>query len=213
MIFEQVRTGGDRNFGYFLADRKGGFAAVVDPSGRPDMFFELAEKHKTNLKYVIITHDHSDHTGGASELARQSSALLVLHRSTGDRADLPVEDGDELEMGDLTLKVIHTPGHTRDSICILAGDVLITGDTLFVGKVGGTDLDKQARDEYNSLQQKLMKLPDKTKVYPGHDYGTAPSSTIGEEKKNNPFILRKSFEDFVNLKANWPEYKRQHGIK
>lgn len=213
MIFEQVKTGGDRNFGYFLADRKGGFAAVIDPSGRPDLFFELAGKHKANLKYVIITHDHYDHTGGASELARQSSALLVLHRSAGDRADLPVEDGEELELGEVTLKVIHTPGHTRDSICILAEDILITGDTLFVGKVGGTDLDKQARDEYDSLHNKLMKLPEETKVYPGHDYGTAPSSTIGDEKKNNPFIKQKSFEDFVDLKANWPEYKRKHGIK
>jgi glyoxylase-like metal-dependent hydrolase (beta-lactamase superfamily II) len=213
MIFEQVRTGGDRNFGYFIADRKGGFAAVADPSGRPDLFFELIEKHEVNLKFVIITHDHYDHTGGATELARQSSALLVLHRFAGDRADLPVEDGDELELGELTLKVIHTPGHTRDSICILAEDVLITGDTLFVGKVGGTDLGKQARDEYDSLHNKLMKLPDNTRVYPGHDYGTAPSSTIGEEKKNNPFILRKSFEEFVDLKANWPEYKRKHGIK
>jgi len=213
MIFQQVSTGGDRNFGYFLADREGGFAAVVDPSGRPDLFFELVEKHKANLKYVIITHDHYDHTGGASELARQSSALLVLHRSAGDRADLPVEDGDELELGGLTLRVIHTPGHTRDSICVLAEDVLVTGDTLFVGKVGGTDLDKQARDEYHSLHEKLMKLPEATRVFPGHDYGVAPSSTIGEEKKSNPFILQKSFDDFVHLKATWPEYKRKHGIK
>ena len=213
MIFEQVLTGGDRNFGYFLADREGGMAAVVDPSGRPDLFFVLADKYRTNLKYVILTHDHYDHTGGSSELARQSSALLVLHRSAGDRADLPVEDGDELELGEVTLKVIHTPGHTRDSICILAEDILITGDTLFVGKVGGTDLGKQAQDEFTSLHEKLMVLPDETKVYPGHDYGTSPSSTIGEEKRSNPFILRKTFEDFVDLKANWPEYKRKHGIK
>ena len=119
MIFEQVRAGGDRNFGYFIADSEGGFAAVVDPSGSPEMFFELIEKHGVSLKYVIITHDHSDHIGGADELARQSSAMLVLHRSAGDRADLPVDDGDELDLGAVSLKVIHTPGHTRDSICIL----------------------------------------------------------------------------------------------
>ncbi len=212
MIFEQVRTGGDRNFGYFLADIEGGFAAVVDPSGSPDMFFELIEKHRVSLKYVIITHDHPDHTGGADELARQSSALLLLHRSVGDKADLPVDDGEELSLGSLSLKVIHTPGHTRDSICILVEDILLTGDTLFVGKVGGTDLDKQARSEYDSLHKKLMSLPDSTRVYPGHDYGVAPISTIGEEKRSNPFILQKSFEDFVNLKANWAQYKREHGI-
>lgn len=213
MLFEQVRTGGDRNFGYFIADGEGGFAAVVDPSGAPELFFKLIEKHRVNLKYVIITHDHYDHTGGASELARQSSALLVLHRSAGDRTDLPVEDGEELELGSLTLKIIHTPGHTRDSICVLVEDVLITGDTLFVGKVGGTDLERQARDEYESLHKKLMVLPEDTKVYPGHDYGVSPSSTVGEEKKNNPFIQQKNLEDFVDLKANWAEYKRKHGIK
>jgi hydroxyacylglutathione hydrolase len=212
MIFEQINAGGDRNFGYFIAESEGGFAAVVDPSGRPDLFFELIEKHGVSLKYVIITHDHSDHTGGAEELARQSSAKLVLHRSAGDRADLPVEDGDELNLGGLSLKVIHTPGHTRDSICILTGDILLTGDTLFVGKVGGTDLGSQARSEYDSLHKKLMSLPDATRVYPGHDYGVAPSSTIGQEKRSNPFIVQKSFEDFVDLKTNWAEYKRKHAI-
>lgn len=213
MIFEQVRTGGDRNFGYFIADHKGGFSAVIDPSGSPDMFFKLIDKYETSLKYVIITHDHYDHTGGARELARQSSALLVMHRSTGDSVDLPVDDGDELEMGEMRLKIIHTPGHTKDSICVLSEDNLITGDTLFVGKVGGTDLDKQARDEYDSLHNKLMKLPGKTKVWPGHDYGTSPSSTIADEKKSNPFLTQKSFEEFVDLKANWAEYKAKHGIK
>ena len=147
------------------------------------------------------------------ESSAQFLALLVLHRSAGDRADLPVGDGDVLEMGGLSLKVIHTPGHTRDSICILVEDILLTGDTLFVGKVGGTDLGKQAQEEYDSLHNKLLTLPAGTKVYPGHDYGVAPSSTIGEEKNSNPFILQKSFEEFVDLKANWAEYKRTHGIK
>jgi glyoxylase-like metal-dependent hydrolase (beta-lactamase superfamily II) len=213
MIFQQVRTGGDRNFGYFVADRDGGVAAVVDPSGRPDIFLELVDRHDVTLKYVIITHDHFDHTGGADELARRTGTLLVLHRSTGDRADLPVEDGEELELGELTLKIIHTPGHSRDSICVLVEDILMTGDTLFVGKVGGTDLGEGARAEYDSLHGKLMNLPDETQIYPGHDYGTAPSSTVGEERRTNPFLQQKSFEDFVNLKANWAEYKRKHGIK
>lgn len=213
MIFEQVRTGGDRNFGYFLADRSGGYSAAVDPSGRPDLFLELNARHKCELKYVICTHDHYDHTGGASELAGRSPALLVMHKTTGDRADLQVEDGEELALGALTLKIIHTPGHTEDSICVLCNDILLTGDTLFVGKVGGTDLGRGARAEYEGLHNKLMKLPDETKVYPGHDYGVAPNSTIGQEKDTNPFLLRKSFEEFVDLKANWAEYKRKHGIK
>ncbi|MFH1068174.1 MAG: MBL fold metallo-hydrolase, partial [Candidatus Glassbacteria bacterium] len=177
------------------------------------LFFELNDRYRTELKYVICTHDHFDHTGGAQELARQSSALVVMHKITGDRADLPVDDDEELVMGSVILKVIYTPGHTADSICILCRDILLTGDTLFVGKVGGTDLGEGARAEYDSLHRKLMKLADETKVYPGHDYGVAANSTIGREKKTNPFILQKSFEDFVSLKANWAEYKRQHGIK
>ena len=213
MIFEQVPTGGDRNFGYFLADRSEGCSAVVDPSGRPDLFLELNECHKCTLKYVVCTHDHYDHTGGTHDIARHSSALIVMHQITGDRADLQVEDGEELALGSLTLKIIHTPGHTVDSICVLCDDILLTGDTLFVGKVGGTDLGRGASAEYESLHNKLMKLPDEIKVYPGHDYGVAPSSTIGREKETNPFLFRKSFEEFVDLKANWADYKRKHGIK
>ena len=86
MIFEQVRTGGDRNFGYFLADNSEGCSAVVDPSGGADLFLELNERHKCKLKYVICTHDHFDHTGGARELARHSSALVAMHKSAGGRA-------------------------------------------------------------------------------------------------------------------------------
>ncbi len=213
MLFEQVRTGGDRNFGYFLAEGPGGCAAVVDPSGAPELFFELLDNHRCELKYVICTHDHHDHTGGIKELARRSQALIVMHKLTGDRADLPVEDGEVLDLCRLKLKIIHTPGHTEDCICILAGDILITGDTLFVGKVGGTDLGAGARAEYDSLHNKILTLPDETKIFPGHDYGIAPSSTVGNERRTNPFLLCRSFEEFVDLKANWAEYKRTHGIK
>ena len=90
---------------------------------------------------------------------------------------------------------------------------MITGDTLFVGKVGGTDLGDSARDEYHSLFDKLLKLPDQTQVWPGHDYGVRPSSTIADERRENPFLLCSSFEDFVDLKRNWTKYKQEHGIK
>ena len=125
--------------------------------------------------------------------------------------DLTVNDGDVLNVGKIRLQVMYTPGHTIDSICILVGDELITGDTLFVGKVGGTGFGNDARQEYDSLHR-LMSLPAHIKVWPGHYYGVRPSSTIGDEMKENPFLLRKSFDSFVELKQNWAQYKKDHGI-
>jgi glyoxylase-like metal-dependent hydrolase (beta-lactamase superfamily II) len=213
MILEQISTGGDRNFGYFIAEKEEGPAAVIDPSGRPDLFSDLLERNKCRLRYVILTHSHYDHSGGAENLIRRNSALLVAHRHADCTVDMAVEDGAVLELGSLRLEIIHTPGHTEDSICVLCQGNLFTGDTLFVGKVGGTDLGHGASMEYESLHRKLMTLPEETRVYPGHDYGAASSSTIGLEKETNPFILCRSFEDFVELKANWAEYKIKHGIK
>ena len=108
--------------------------------------------------------------------------------------------------------VLHTPGHTEDSICLYVGDAVFTGDTLFVGKIGGTDFGAQARAEYESLHQKLLVLPDTTRVFPGHHYGTAPESTIGHERRTNPFLIQPDFETFVDLKRNWTAYKKAHGI-
>ena len=125
--------------------------------------------------------------------------------------DIEVKDGDIFKLGALELRIIHTPGHCQDGMCILIENKLITGDTLFVGKVGGTDLEEGARLEYESLQQ-LMQLDENLEVYPGHDFGAQPSSTIGYEKRNNPFILQPTLEDFVHLKANWVAYKAEHGI-
>jgi len=149
---------------------------------------------------------------GIPDTVKQTGGQAVAHKKSHFDTPLRVDDGDTLELGSLTLTVIHTPGHTDDSICILGGDKLVTGDTLFVGKVGGTDFGEAARKEYNSLHKKLMTLDDNIEVCPGHDYGVAPTSTIGHERKTNPFILRDSFESFVELKRNWLQYKTDHGI-
>jgi glyoxylase-like metal-dependent hydrolase (beta-lactamase superfamily II) len=208
MIFEQIRTGGDRNFAYLVGDEKTKQAAVVDPSNDPELVLERAEKHGLEVKLLVNTHGHYDHTDGNSLVQSMTSAELVAG---------PAADGKTFSLGDVELKIIHTPGHTTDGICMLAsapGETakLMTGDTLFVGKVGGTGYGDDARAEYDSIHEKLMTLPDETEVWPGHDYGVAPNSTIGNEKETNPFILRESFEDFVDLKRNWLAYKREHGI-
>ena len=210
MIFKQIAIGGDRNFAYFIGEERSRLAAVVDPAYNPQRLVEIAGQQGMTVKYVLNTHGHSDHSNGNDFILKKTGATLVgkgvLSPGVSPR------DGERLPLGVLTLQVIHTPGHTDDSICFLVQNKLITGDTLFVGKVGGTGFGNDARMEYDSIHNKLLKLPDDVEVYPGHDYGVAPTSTIDHEKKTNPFILRESFEAFLDLKKNWLEYKREHGI-
>lgn len=212
MIFEQIRTGGDRNFAYLVGDEESGQAALVDPSNDPNLCLAAAARHRLSVRYVINTHGHYDHTSGNAAVRAATGAKVVAHKSAAHPHDVGVSDGDLLRLGGLEISIIHTPGHTGDAICVLVAGKLITGDTLFVGKVGGTDFGDGARREFASLHR-LMELPDATEVWPGHDYGVAPSSTIGRERSTNPFILRKDFADFVYLKEHWAEYKAKHGIK
>jgi glyoxylase-like metal-dependent hydrolase (beta-lactamase superfamily II) len=213
MIFEQVKTGGDRNFAYLAADEELKVGLVVDPSFECDELLERIRAHGLTIKYIVNTHSHVDHIAGNATMKNETGAEIVMHSLAGARHDVSVKDGSVLEVGSLRATVIHTPGHTSDSICLLVDGRLVTGDTLFVGKVGGTDYEDGAKNEYESLHEKLLALPGETEVWPGHDYGTKHRSTIGEEKKTNPFILRKSFEEFLDLKVNWLEYKRIHGIE
>jgi glyoxylase-like metal-dependent hydrolase (beta-lactamase superfamily II) len=195
-----------------MADEDGGHAALFDPPPDFERYLPLVTNHGLRVDYIVLTHGHSDHTWGVDQAKQQTGARIVAHPLNPVRAEIPVDDGDTLGLGSLTLKVLHTPGHSDDSICILGGDKLIAGDTLFVGKVGGTDYGENALKEYDSLHNKLMPLDDHIEVYPGHNFGVKPSSTIGTERETNPFLIRESFEDFVDLKKNWLQYKKDHGI-
>lgn len=208
----QFKVGGDRNFGYLAWDEKTREAFVVDPAYSPEMIVDYAKENQLVLMYVFNTHSHFDHTNGNREIGELTGLSAVGFKDIEHISDTVIEDGTILPLGAGNLKIIHTPGHTEDSICILFEENLFTGDTLFVGKVGGTDLADNARAEYNSLHNKILTLPDEINVWPGHDYGVKPASTIGNEKKTNPFLLRPDFESFVDLKRNWAEYKKEHGI-
>jgi glyoxylase-like metal-dependent hydrolase (beta-lactamase superfamily II) len=125
-----------------------------------------------------------------------------------------VKDNEELPLGNLRLRFLHTPGHIPDHVCVLAEGKVLTGDILFVGKIGGTGPNFPGSDpgqQWESLQR-LMRLDPATEVWPGHDYGATPSSTIGREIAANPFLLCKTFEEFLHLKAHWAEYKKLHQI-
>jgi hydroxyacylglutathione hydrolase len=208
MIFEQIAIGGDRNFAYLVGDERTREVAVIDPGHGPELLVSRAASLGVEIRLVLNTHGHSDHTAGNHALVQRTGARLAAFGS----GDPPLQDGGVLRLGTIEMRILHTPGHTFDSICFLTGDNLVTGDTLFVGKIGGTPDAESARVEYDSLHQKICALPPETKVWPGHDYGLRPSSTIGDELRTNPFLLCPDFESFLDLKTNWIEYKRTHGI-
>lgn len=212
MRVEQFRTGGDRNFGYLAVDESTGEAFVVDPSNSPGMLAGFAAERGWHVGYAFSTHGHEDHCNGNDEFRQLTGTTVLLFGERCPETGTMVSDGTIFSLGDSSFSIIHTPGHTEDSICILAGDALFTGDTLFVGKVGGTWSDEDARREYRSLHERLMTLPEETRVFPGHDYGTSPTSTIGREKSGNPFLLQPGVDAFIDLKRNWTAYKKTHGI-
>lgn len=213
MLVHPIQTGGDRNFAYLVADKAAGIAAVIDPSYRPAEVVQVAQQSGLTIARAFCTHDHHDHTNGNAEFERLTGVRPLLFGDTDPETADRVEDGTSFPLGGLTIRILHTPGHTLDSICLHIGDAVFTGDTLFVGKVGGTDLGDGAKAEYESLHRKLLTLPAETRVFPGHDVGVAPESTIGHERKTNPFLLRPDYESFVELKRNWAAYKKEHGIE
>ncbi len=209
MIFEQIPIAHDRNFAYIVADEETKDAALVDPGYGGRQLVDLIESKGLTLRYVINTHAHPDHVSDNDLVTDATGAKLAAF----GYGDVPVKGGDILKVGSLELEVIHTPGHTPGDICILVENKLMTGDTLFVGKVGGTGFGDDARTEFDSLHRLLDTLDDTVEVWPGHDYGVRPSSTIGDERRENPFLVRTDFDDFLHLKKTWLEYKAKHGIK
>ena len=212
MIVEQFRTGGDRNFGYLVADELSSEALVIDPSFNPGLIVRFAAERGFVIRYIFCTHGHHDHTNGNELIHRTTGIVPLLYLDRCPQTGIRVEDGARFPLGSLEARILYTPGHTRDSISLCIGDGLFTGDTLFSGKVGGTATEEEALDEYNSLHQKLMVLGDETRVFAGHDYGVVPVSSILREKTSNPFLLQGDFAAFLALKQNWAAYKKAHGI-
>ncbi len=200
MFFKQIQQHSD-NFSYIIADETAKEAAVVDSSYNADEIIKVIKNQNLQLKWVISTHGHSDHTAGNTELVSIFRAKVVAHKQSKILHDISIDQGDILKIGKISIETIYTPGHTADSICLLIDNrKLLTGDTLFVGECGRTDLPGgNTKSMYDSLFGKLSKLGDNLEVYPGHDYGTKPSSTIGEEKKSNYTLQPRSLKDFVEF--------------
>jgi hydroxyacylglutathione hydrolase len=212
VLVKTFQTGGDRNLAYLIVDDASKEAVVIDPSYTPQTVVDHARAEGFDIAYVLCTHNHGDHTNGNAAFQQATGVEALLFGDVDPKIGRRVAHDATFPFGELAVRVLHTPGHTPDSICLLVEDALFTGDTLFVGKVGGTDLDVGARAEYASLHEVLMKLPDETRVFPGHDVGVKPESTIGHERETNPFLLCPDIESFIDLKRNWAAYKKEHGI-
>lgn len=212
-MIKTFQTGGDRNLGYLIADDVTKRAVVIDPSYDPIAIATFASDNNYEVVCAFNTHDHHDHTNGNEAFDAATGVHPLKFGDLDTRTSQAVADGAVFPLGNLDIRIIHTPGHTPDSICLLIDGVLFTGDTLFVGKMGGTDLEDGARAQYASLHEKLLTLPGDTRVYPGHDVGVSPESTLQQEGETNPFLLRPDVKSFIELKANWVTYKKEHGIE
>ena len=198
MLFRQIQQHSD-NFSYIIADEAAREAAVVDSSFNAGEIIRVIKTENLKLKYIINTHGHSDHTAGNTELLSVFNAKTVAHKLSRINADIKVDDGDKINVGNVSIKVIYTPGHTPDGICLLVANTkLLTGDTLFIGECGRIDLPGgNSKSLYDSLFNKLLKLDDAVEVYPGHDYGPKPCSTIGEQRRTNYVLQPRSLMEFI----------------
>jgi hydroxyacylglutathione hydrolase len=200
MFFEQIQQHGD-NFSYVIGDETTKEAIVVDSSFNAGEIIRILKAMNFALKYIINTHSHSDHTAGNIELSSVLNAKIVAHKLSKTNVDVKVDEGDVMYIGSIPVEIMYTPGHTPDGMCLLVNNQkLLTGDTLFVGECGRTDLPGgNSKDMYNSLFNKILRLRDDVEVYPGHDYGLKSSSTIGEEKRSNYTLEARSLEEFVEF--------------
>jgi glyoxylase-like metal-dependent hydrolase (beta-lactamase superfamily II) len=209
MVVKQFEVGNFAVFSYLIGDEKTQEGLFIDPADDAKRLLSEAKSHglKT-IKYIVNTHSHVDHVMGNAEMVRKTGAKIVVHeedasavsRTPSDLlemfgatpsppAEILVKDGDVIQVGDVKLKVIHTPGHSPGGMSLYLDGMVFTGDTLFVGSVGRTDFPGSSWDVLEaSVRKKLYVLPGETVVFPGHNYGSTPTSTIQNERRHNPFV-------------------------
>jgi len=200
VIFEQIATGGCQSYLVGCADTR--IAALIDPEIRQiDHYLALTTQAGVRLHYIIDTHTHADHFSAAKQLGESLNVPVVMHHaSPAPFAGLRLDDGEMLALGKLRLHALHTPGHTRDSMCLMLEDRLFTGDTLLIGATGRTDLPSGDPDQlYDSLFNKLLLLDPALKVYPAHDYKGRSHTTIADELASNPRLQKRERGEFTDM--------------
>lgn len=196
-----------QNFVYFLGDQTTREVYVIDPAWDVPAILKEAEKEDLKVKGAFVTHAHFDHTNGLEELLNKTNGIAYVQKNEAPylksfKGQMKVvESGDKLKIGQVEVTFMHTPGHTPGSQCFLVGNGLISGDTLFIGACGRCDLPGgDAEQMYESLNR-LSKLDESTVLFPGHNYADAPTSTIGQEKKFNPYLQYGNMRDFLKLRT------------
>jgi len=203
MFFRELNRGKCKT--YLVGSEQEHLAVLVDPlREKVDRYLALLAYHGLRLDAVIDTHTHADHRSATFDLKELTGAKVIMHRKApAPRVDLHVEDGDKIPLGELEIKVLHTPGHTPDGISLFIVDRVLTGDTLLIRGTGRCDFaGGDAGEQFDSITQKLFALPDETLVFPAHDYRGNTRSTIGEEKRLNPRVTNRSREQYIELMNN-----------
>lgn len=210
IVIEQIPVGDYQVNTYLVACPETKEGVLIDPAGEEQRLALLVQKEGLKLKYILNTHGHADHVDANQKLKEMFLVPVCMHEADDnffsdknvrivtskelglpppEPADILFRDGDIFVVGNISIRILHTPGHTPGSCCFLVDGNLFTGDTLFVGAVGRTDLTGGSLHTLlESLRQKIIKLPPETKIWPGHDYGDTPTSTIGREIEENPYI-------------------------
>ena len=205
MIFEQLFDTKSSTYTYILSSGKGREALIIDPVlEHTDQYINLLNKLELKLVKVIDTHIHADHITGLNELSKRTSCTKIMgENSKSEVVDLRVKEDENVKIDNINLKVMYTPGHTDCSYSYLMNDRVFTGDTLLINGTGRTDFQNgNARQQYDSIFNKLLKLPENTMVFPAHDYNGKKHSTIGSERKNNPRLQVNSVDQYVEIMNN-----------
>ena len=202
MIFNQLFDEKSHTFTYIISSGKGREALIIDPViEKTEEYIKVLENLELKLVKVIDTHIHADHVSGLNELNKRTNCIRIMGETTPSEViDIKVKDNEKIELEDIELTSIHTPGHTKCSYSFLMKDRVFTGDTLLINGTGRTDFQGgSSEDQYNSIFNNLLKLPEETIVFPAHDYNGKKNSTILEEKKNNPRLQVNSVNEYIEI--------------
>jgi hydroxyacylglutathione hydrolase len=196
----QIPVGNMQNFSYIVVDEDTSESIIIDPSWDLIELEMIIKENNLKIKYIVNTHHHFDHTLGNEAMVESTKAPLIQHENSELKHDITVKDGDFIEFGNSKLKVLHTPGHSQDSICLVGDGKIFSGDTLFVGNCGRIDLPGgSAKDLYHSLFDILHNLDENLVMYSGHNYGSSEISTLGQEKITNHVMQKRTEQQFLDI--------------